>query len=73
MTWPPTGQRQWDEKAQEGREDVSEATFTQSGNWLDWRVEGREELRVIQSFPPEVTKNMVRTLLARGLCVGLGG
>lgn len=34
----------------------------QSGNWLDWRVEGREGLRVIQSFPPRVTKNMGRTL-----------
>lgn len=35
---------------------------SESGNWLAWRVEGREELRVIQSFPPGVTKNMVRIL-----------
>lgn len=34
----------------------------ESGNWLDWRVKGREEWRVIQSFPPEVTENMVGTL-----------
>lgn len=29
---------------------------------LDRRAKGREERGVIQSFPPEVTKNMVRTL-----------
>lgn len=44
---------------------------SESGNWLAWRVEGREELRVIQSFPPRVTKNMVRILAGEGIvCVG---
>lgn len=59
MTRPPIGNGI---KRHKRAERMFRKQNSESGNWLAWRVEGREELRVIQSFPPGVTKNMVRIL-----------